>query len=113
MHRPSVRVLALILSLTGTTALISRSATAADQIAFYDFSNPGQWADWTADDDNPADGLDYWGVVDDAGLHPPYVWCAANSDGGAQMWVNYDNSMIAWMERTFSLVGYQKLLSTV
>jgi hypothetical protein len=23
------------------------------------------------------------------------------------MWVNYDNSMIAWMERTFSLVGYQ------
>ena len=60
---------------------------------------------WNVGDSNPASGYDYWDTVND-GNHPPSAWCAGDSDGGAELWVKYDNNMDAYMDRPFSLAGY-------
>jgi spore germination protein YaaH len=79
-------------------AFIITSNVSAEVYVFDDFE--GSFL-WQAVDDNPVNGYDYWGIV--AGTYyGKSAWCAANTDGGATLWSNYDNNMNSYMRRTFT-----------
>ena len=73
---------------------------------FYDNFSDGNMNGWTIGDSNSANGSDYWGISYE-GYYAPQPWCAMNTDGGAEIWSNYDNNMDAYMRRSINLSGYK------